>query len=84
MITTHHISEPLYSHFIHPSNSNNNRGEDKLLAGGARLAASYVASKGAGITPSLTSPPRSVVHKLGTTGGSHVYSQGIGCFREEP
>jgi len=79
MITTHHISEPLYSHFIHPSNSNSNRGEDKLLAGGTRLAATYMASKGAGITP-----PRSVVHKLGTSGGSHVCSQGIGCFREEP
>ena len=55
-----------------------------MLAGGARLAASYMASKGAGITPPFTSPPRSVVHKLGTTGGSPVYSQGIGCFREDP
>ena len=46
-----------------------------MLAGGARLDASYMASKGAwNNPPPLTSPPRSVVHKLGTTGGSHVYS----------
>jgi len=57
MITIHHISEPLYSHFIHPSNSNSNRGEDKVLAGGARRAASYMAFKGAGITaPTLHLP----------------------------
>jgi len=86
MITTHHISEPLYSHFIHPSNSNSNRGMIRVLAGGARLAARYVASKRVW----NNNPPLQPLHlPLGLWSISWeplveiVYSQGIGCFWEE-
>lgn len=74
MKTTHHISEPLYPHFIHPSNSNSNRGEDKCWLEQQDLLHVIWLLRVLGITSSSPSPTRSVVHKLGTTGISRVLS----------